>query len=70
MKEIDDAEDLAELDNLLYDNHIALGRAREFMVGFASACEVEKNILREELAQSAANAEPMKQSEPPTPEHP
>ena len=41
MKKPEDHEDFEELDNLLSDQYIAFGRARELVDGFASVCALE-----------------------------
>ena len=55
-----DPDEPEELDNLLYDQQIALNRVRELMHGFASVCEVEKQLLQDEVDRSAI---PAKQEE-------
>jgi hypothetical protein len=51
-----DPDEPEELDNLLYDQQIALNRVRELMQGFASVCEVEKQLLQDEVDRSAITA--------------
>jgi hypothetical protein len=54
----DDSDESEELDNLLSDQYMALGRARELMNGFADVCEVEKQLLRDQVAVRATPAKP------------
>jgi hypothetical protein len=58
MQRPDDSDEAEELDNLLSDQYIALGKVRALMDGFASVCEAEKQLLQDHLAVSATPAEP------------
>jgi hypothetical protein len=59
MQDPDNSDDeTEELNNLLSDQYIAVGRVRELLDGYASVCEVEKQLLREDLADNATQAKP------------
>ena len=57
MQKPGDDDDSEELDNLLSDQYISLGRARELLDGFASVCDLETKILQDYSADTE-NASP------------
>lgn len=63
MKNPEDPENLEELDNLLSDQYIAFGRARELVDGFASLCELERQILLDNTADPVISITPSKPEE-------
>lgn len=60
MNNPEDSENFEELDNLLSDQYIAFGRARELVDDFGSVCELERQILQDNTADPVISITPPK----------